>query len=263
MGYSAFTRKRAVPGVLAPGKRVYAIGDIHGRLDLFARIIAAIEADTASRPQAEVTIIIIGDFIDRGSRSADMIRLLRKCDLFARMIILKGNHEATMVDALKGVYDAMSVWMEFGGDATLESYGVARASIEEGNPRELVRAARRKVPISDVEWLDSLPVYYREDGYFFVHAGVRPGVPLRLQSVDDMLWIRGHFTSSDVMHEAVIVHGHSVEPAGVALLDNRIGLDTGAGHGGMLSAVVLEEDQRWIIDSETVVARSAGATLAL
>jgi len=255
--YPLIKRKRAAPGTLAPGKRIYAIGDIHGRKDLFEQVVTAIEEDTARRSTAEVTIIVLGDFVDRGSQSAAMISLLRACGRFTRMIVLKGNHEATMVDAVKGAYDAMDAWIEFGGGATLESYGVSRACVEDGDARALVKAAQLKVPASDIAWLDALPIFHREDGYYFVHAGIRPGVSLRRQSVEDQLWIRDAFTSSDATHEAVVVHGHSVEDSGVAFCDNRIGVDTGAGRGGVLSAVGLEEDRRWVIDSQQQVARSS------
>lgn len=234
-------------GVRSPMReRIYAIGDIHGRLDLLRALLIAIEVDASGRAPMPTRVVILGDFIDRGPDSMKLITIFAGMKS-SRVVVLKGNHEAALVDALRGDHDAMDLWMAYGGDATLRSFGVAETEIDPDDSRALIELARKIIPRNLVEWLERLPVFYRRGPYYFVHAGVRPGVPLERQSVDDQLWIRDGFTQSTNDYGAVIVHGHSINEDGVIFCANRIGVDTGAYRTGMLSAVGLEADNQWAV----------------
>jgi serine/threonine protein phosphatase 1 len=220
-------------------ERIYAIGDVHGRLDLLHRLIGMIEDDLAHGHPA-TRLIFLGDVIDRGPDSAELVALLMKLDGNPRVTVLKGNHEAALADAWRGDHDALEGWLANGGDATLRSYGADRASLETADTRTLFRLLQRTIPERVIRWCERLPVSERVDGYMFVHAGVRPGVALEAQSEDDMLWIREEFTRSDVDHGAVIVHGHSAQSDGIHFAANRIGVDTAAYRSDRLSAVVID-----------------------
>ncbi|WP_294392555.1 metallophosphoesterase family protein [uncultured Sphingomonas sp.] len=235
---------------LPPGQRVYAIGDVHGRLDLLDALVAKIRSDNAERPGGEVTIILLGDIIDRGPSSAEIVQ---QCMDFtkrsAAFVVLKGNHEAMMVRAYRGDFGALGAWVDHGGDATLQSWGVPTDMIADAYPALLLAEMRRHVPRSAIDWMDRLPLSYRSGSYFFVHAGIKPGVPLARQRERDMLWIKEAFTDDVSLHPMMIVHGHSVRIEGPELLHNRIGLDTGAYRSDILSALGLEGSRRWIIQT--------------
>ncbi|WP_375401951.1 metallophosphoesterase [uncultured Sphingomonas sp.] len=235
-----FSRSRVAP-------RVYAIGDIHGRLDLLAELTKLIRIDVAGRAHRPTRIVILGDFIDRGCDSASLIRLFMRLREERDFVILKGNHEAAMCDALNGDHAALDLWLAHGGRATLASFGVDAAAPDlEDGPR-LLRAARLAIPKPVRSWLAGLPTHMRSDDHYFVHAGVRPGVGLDEQTDEDRLWIGDEFTGSLADHGAVIVHGHTVCEGGVHLGANRIGVDTGAYRTGRLSAVGLEAGNAWIV----------------
>lgn len=227
-------------------ERIYAIGDIHGRLDLLRALLIAIEVDASGRAPMSTRVVILGDFIDRGPDSMKLMSIFAGMKS-SRVVVLKGNHEAALVDALRGDHDAMDLWMAYGGDATLRSFGVTETEIDPDDSRALIELARKIIPRNLVEWLEKLPVFYRRGPYYFVHAGVRPGVPLERQSVDDQLWIRDEFTQSTDDYGAVVVHGHSVNEDGVIFCANRIGVDTGAYRTEVLSAVGLEADNQWAV----------------
>jgi len=227
-------------------ERIYAIGDIHGRLDLLRALLIAIEIDASARAPMPTRVVILGDFIDRGPDSMKLMTIFAGMKS-SRVVVLKGNHEAALVDALRGDHDAMDLWMAYGGDATLRSFGVTETEIDPDDSRALIELARKIIPRNLVEWLERLPVFYRRGPYYFVHAGVRPGVPLERQSVDDQLWIRDEFTQSTNDYGAVIVHGHSINENGVIFRANRIGVDTGAYRTEVLSAVGLEADNQWAV----------------
>jgi len=234
-------------GVRSPMReRIYAIGDIHGRLDLLRALLIAIEIDASARAPMPTRVVILGDFIDRGPDSMKLMTIFAGMKS-SRVVVLKGNHEAALVDALRGDHDAMDLWMAYGGDATLRSFGVTETEIDPDDSRALIELARKIIPRNLVEWLERLPVFYRRGPYYFVHAGVRPGVPLERQSVDDQLWIRDEFTQSTNDYGAVIVHGHSINENGVIFRANRIGVDTGAYRTEVLSAVGLEADNQWAV----------------
>lgn len=224
---------------LPAGRRIYAIGDVHGRADLLERLHRRIAMDAELNPIADPLLICLGDYVDRGPDSAGVINLLLE-DAPAGMkrIALLGNHEALMLRFL--VDESVApVWLANGGDATLESYGVDPLNSYEQARRELHRA----LPPAHRALLESLALSHSEGGYFFVHAGVKPGLALELQKREDMLWIRGEFLHSDADHGKVVVHGHSIT-AEPEIRPNRIGIDTGAYASDRLTCLVLEGDKK-------------------
>ncbi len=215
--------------MLPPGERIYAIGDIHGCLDKLRALHGTIRADLKAHPCRRHTVVHLGDYIDRGPDSAGVVAFLRGCDL--PCVNLMGNHEATALAALSGDGAACADWLAYGGDAALRSWGCDPAGPRSG----------WHLPEADLAWMRSLPATHRAGGYFFVHAGVRPGIPLDAQDPEDLLRIRRPFLDSDADHGAIIVHGHTPtrgrEPERHA---NRINLDTGAVYGGPLTCGVFE-----------------------
>ena len=163
-----------------------------------------------------------------------------------RFVVLKGNHEAMMVDALAGDFDALSLWRQFGGDATLASWGIAAKLLHDGPSTELLRTARAVIPGAVLRWLKTLPLTWHIGNYLFVHAGIRPGVPVTEQLEEDLLWIRNEFLATDLVHPAMVVHGHAIRDE-VEMRGNRIGIDTGAYRTGILSALGLEGMERWTL----------------
>ncbi|WP_425228646.1 metallophosphoesterase family protein [Sphingomonas sp.] len=239
-----FWQRRAVP---PPAQRLYAIGDVHGRLDLLIAMVEAIKADVLARSPASTNVIVLGDFIDRGPDSARAVDLLMRLRVEPRVVVLKGNHEAAMVDALAGDFHALDLWLAHGGLATLASYGVDTAVLDLDDTAQLLRVAREAVPAEVRRWMEQLPSYAAFGRYYFVHAGINPGVPLDQQTDASRLWITDAFTASDEDHGAIVVHGHSINEDGVVIAANRIGVDTGAYRTGRLSAVGLQDGEVWII----------------
>lgn len=225
------------PAALPPGQRIYAIGDVHGCDDRLAVLHQLIAADLAARPVADALLLHLGDYIDRGEASAAVLQRLSRPRPapFPRIINLMGNHEAMMLSALDSEDpEAVMQWLANGGAETLASWGLSRRS----RPREWARA----VPPEHVAFLRGLPLYHAAGGYVFVHAGLRPGVPLERQSRHDLLWIREPFLSWQGDSPFVVVHGHTPEHD-VVVRTNRIGIDTGAVMGGVLTCVALEGDR--------------------
>jgi len=211
------------PGWLAPGQRIYAVGDVRGDLGAVRAMHAAIGGDLAARPCPRATLIHLGDVIGADAGSAEILALLTAPVPGLPIITLRGDHEQMLLDALDGDPAAATDWShETGGDART------------GWPARL--------PARHVAFLRGLPDRHRASGYFFAHAGVRPGIPLLRQSGADLRGIRQLFLSSEQQFGAIVVHGHSVVPSPV-VLPNRIGIDTGAGMGGRLTCAVLEEDR--------------------
>ncbi len=222
------------PAALPPGRRVYAVGDVHGCAGQLAALHAAIAEDLAHRPVASPLLLHIGDYVDRGSDSAGVIACLLAGPALpaeVEVVNLMGNHERTMLDALDGDRAAGTDWLFQGGRPTLESYG-----IDPDGPRE---AWAPGLPPEHLAFLRGLALQRAEGGYLFVHAGVRPGVPLDAQVPEDLLRIRQPFLYTEQKLGAVVVHGHTPVKAPV-VRDNRIAIDTGAVFGGKLTAVVLE-----------------------
>lgn len=224
------------PGHLPDGQRVYAIGDIHGCADRLWALHAAIAEDLAARPVANPLLLHVGDYVDRGPDSAGVVRRLAAGDPLPglRTINLMGNHERTMIDALEGAGASATDWMISGGREALASWG--------GDPDAPRDTWRGHVPDRDMTFLSSLALSHRLGGYLFVHAGIRPGVPLGFQTDQDMLTIRNSFLYSEQDFGVVVVHGHTPRMA-PEIRFNRIGIDTGAVFNGKLTCAVLESDK--------------------
>ena len=217
----------------------YAIGDVHGRDDLLALLLERIIFEhQQTHPGRSGVIVYVGDYIDRGARSREVIdRVMRGVPGF-ETVCLKGNHEDLLLKCVESDDPHhWQVWLRNGGDATAESFGL---NLEFGDydPASLALAVGSK----RLKWLEALPVTYRAGNYFFVHAGIVPGRALEDQVEKDLIWIRDRFLESDEDHGVVVVHGHtpSHEPE---LKFNRIGVDTGATFWGRLTAVALCDDK--------------------
>lgn len=231
------------------GRRVYAVGDIHGRDDLFADLIDRITADNAARNPAEVTVILLGDLIDRGPESAQVMeRAIALRNEMPDTRLLIGNHEECFLAALGGDVRRLRYFMRIGGDATIRSYWKDDASFADASFEEVVERLPHLVPTQHVQFLNEGEDLIEIGDYVFVHAGIRPGVPFEKQALADLRWIRDEFLDDLSDHGKMIVHGHSItsEPDEQV---NRIGIDLGAFQSGSLGALGLEGDKRWYLFS--------------
>jgi serine/threonine protein phosphatase 1 len=227
---------------LPEGELVYAIGDIHGRADLLTLLLARIAADAEASPNiTRRTLIFVGDYVDRGPDSRQVVetlvsRLPQGFDAF----FLKGNHEAILLEFLEDA-SWLDDWRANGADATLRSYGVDVEGLAgtRAPPEAWRQAFAASIPDSHRRFYEGLEVMVARGGYLFVHAGVRPGVPLDAQNPDDLIWIRGAFLNSDASFGKMVVHGHT-PVATPEMRPNRIGIDTGACFSGRLTALRLE-----------------------
>ncbi len=230
--------------------RAYAIGDIHGRLDLLDDLLRRIDDDMQRRSPRRTYIVFLGDLVDRGPDSRGVIdRLIGYRPFGAKPAFLAGNHEEAFLRVLEGEEEVLESWLRFGGGECLKSYGVDPESLNDMPPKTMLQRIRRQVPAAHVQFLKSFADSLRFGDYLFVHAGIRPNVPLEEQQLDDLRWIREPFLSHQGRHEFFVVHGHTVTPQ-VEELENRIGLDTGAYLTGRLSAVGLEDERRWFLAAE-------------
>jgi serine/threonine protein phosphatase 1 len=235
------------------GELVYAIGDVHGRYDLFKAMLGRITADAAERAHGRLPMLVMcGDYVDRGPESAQLLTALdwiRRDGRFA-LHLIKGNHEAAFLDFLKEPQDGKS-WLCFGGDTTLRSYGVTPPADFDDVP-ELMRARDdliERMPAAHLRILNMLELMVTIGDYAFVHAGILPGVPLARQKAEDLLWIRGPFLEQTGRFEKRIVHGHSWIEAAPEIYDNRIGLDTGAYETGVLTAIRIEDNEVLVLQT--------------
>ncbi|MCX7162053.1 MAG: metallophosphoesterase [Betaproteobacteria bacterium] len=230
-----------------PDTVIYAIGDIHGRGDLLAAISDQIAADAERRPARRRLALYLGDYISRGLDSRQVVdRVLQWLPQGFERVTLKGNHEDLLLRFLAGDLDAGRHWFDYDGLDTLAHYGVTgvdRLARDDAGVARLRDRLASALPPSHLDFFKSLPVSYRAGDYFFVHGGVRPGVPLTQQSDHDCMWIRDAFLDSEDDHGAVVVHGHSISAQPV-VRRNRIGIDTGAYHSGVLTCLVLEGESR-------------------
>lgn len=236
----------------------YAIGDIHGHIGLLHAAHARIAEDQARHGAG--TIIHVGDLVDRGPDSRGVIDYLSKGIAGgADWVVLKGNHDRMFARFLDDPFDrdpglrADLGWLHprLGGGATLASYGIANAA---DRPIAPVHAeALAAVPAAHRAFLAACPTQYRRGDCVFVHAGIRPGVPMDRQSETDLVWIREPFLSDPTDHGALIVHGHTALDAATHY-GNRLNLDSGAAYGGPLSAVVIEGRSAWLLTDQGRVA---------
>lgn len=267
------------------GMRLYAVGDIHGRADLLEQLLGLIAADAAQHPAQACWLLFLGDYVDRGPQSREVLELLTR--LWQRGFaaaaqsadpgdqaestgtgppggadaaadperapealscgFLMGNHEQSMLHFLADPLGAAQ-WLEYGGLETLASYGVAAPAPDFDGLMEAGAALRAAVPAHHLAFLEGLELSRQFGDYLFVHAGIRPGVPIEDQEPADLLWIREPFLSHQKPHPLMIVHGHQIRD-GVDLRLNRIGIDTGAYATGCLSCLVLDGAERWLIDT--------------
>ena len=233
----------------ARGHRAYVIGDVHGRLDLLDRLLATIHRELDERPARKTLLVFVGDLIDRGPSSAQVIERLRTYRRpGVRPLFLLGNHEEVLLRIHGGDPSPIASWLKFGGAQCLASYGVDPAALARKNDAEVLAAVRKAIPGNHVDFLKSFADTCRFGDYLFVHAGIRPGVELDLQAQSDLRWIRGPFLLDDSDHGFVVVHGHTITP-GVDEQVNRIGIDTGAYRSGVLTALAIEGEQRWFLDT--------------
>ncbi len=245
-------RARAVSG---PAKRVqvphgvlvYAIGDIHGRADLLAELHEAVIVDSAARAAARRVLVYLGDYVSRGRQSRRVVDMLLEPGPpgFERVRLL-GNHEELLLRFLDGDLGAGMQWLDHGGDAMLEEYGIDVRGCGVGECSRLALLRERlqaTLPREHDAFFRSLRTRHQEGDFGFVHAGVRPGVPFARQSAQDLISIRAPFLESCEDHGLVIVHGHSISET-PEVRHNRIGIDTGAYWSGVLSCLVLQGTER-------------------
>jgi serine/threonine protein phosphatase 1 len=231
---------------LPPGQLLYAVGDIHGRLDLLESLLGMIAQDAPARASVpQKTLVFVGDYIDRGPDSRGVIERLIGDPLPGfDAHFLKGNHEAILLDFLEEP-PLLNHWLMNGGDATMRSYGVdVERLVRLRAPSEIWRNAfADTLPESHLRFFRQLKLSVSFGDYLFVHAGVRPGVPLGAQSEADLVWIREPFLESVERFGKVVVHGHTPGREPVTR-PNRIGIDTGAVFTGRLTALKLQDESR-------------------
>ena len=233
------------------GMRVYCIGDIHGRVDLLGALHRGIVEDAASAEPMRNVAIYLGDYVDRGMHSREVIDLVLDNPLPEfDTIYLKGNHDDSLLRFLQDP-EVGPAWFSYGGDATVLSYGVRMAPNKIGRDRfeDMRLQLEANLPARHREFLESLQMTHVCGDYLFVHAGLRPGVPLARQNPDDMMWIREEFLESRYDFGKVVVHGHSVTEA-PEMKPNRIGIDTGAYASNTLTCLILEADRHFFISTE-------------
>ncbi len=236
-------RLPAVPG----GARYYVVGDIHGRLDLFEALIAAIEEDDERQPAARTEIVLLGDLVDRGPDSAGVIARTREWQKRRTVHVLAGNHEEMFLEAFEKP-DVLRHFLKHGGRETIMSYGISKKQFNAMTLDELFAKLPQIVPQSERDYIAGFEEMIIAGDYLFVHAGIDPAVPIEAQKRSDMLWIRDRFLSHEGPLEKVVVHGHTIFDS-VMDCGNRIGIDTGAFRSGVLTALVLEADHRRILQA--------------
>jgi serine/threonine protein phosphatase 1 len=224
------------------GRRIYAVGDIHGRADLLTKLFGRIDEDLKARPTADAVQVFLGDYIDRGSSSRQVIDLLIERRRGHPIVLLKGNHEECVVKFLSDP-TVLSEWKNMGGLNTVLSYGVTptrRDALQ--SQQQVATAFEQSMPEDHRRFLQGLALSFTCGDFFFAHAGVRPGIPLQEQSQRDLLWIRDDFLLHEEHFGKIVVHGHAParEPE---IRPNRINIDTGAYATGQLTCLVLEDDQ--------------------
>ncbi len=232
------------------GTRYYVVGDIHGRLDLYEALIAAIEQDDAAARPAESRVVLLGDLVDRGPDSAGVLARTRAWQQQRNVRVLAGNHEEMFLAAFEKP-EALRHFVKHGGRETIMSYGLSKKQFGALDVDAMFALLPRLVPDNERDYIASFEAMIIAGDYCFVHAGVDPAQPLAEQKRSDLLWIRDRFLSHEGPLEKVVVHGHTIFDR-VMDCGNRIGIDTGAFRSGVLTALVLEGDQRKILQACSV-----------
>ncbi|MBN9348800.1 MAG: serine/threonine protein phosphatase [Devosia sp.] len=221
---------------------VYAIGDVHGCLEQLLALEARI-AEDARDFEGEKWLVTVGDHVDRGPRSADVIsHVMGPAPASFRRFALIGNHEQMMLDFL-GNPAAHAYWLDEGGMETLASYGIEIDYPPLRTSEALRRMLDERFPVDHRRFLEALPSWLSLPGWLFVHAGIRPGISLSMQSDDDLIWIRAPFLTSQLTGGLRVVHGHT-PGRDIIATPHRICIDTHCFHTGRLSAVRVTPDGR-------------------
>ena len=240
-------RQRTPTGV--PGYRAYVVGDVHGRLDLLQDLLAKIHAELQLHPSAKTLLVFVGDLIDRGPSSAQVVERLRTYKREGvRTVFLLGNHEEVLLRILGGDASLIDKWRWFGGAECLQSYGTDAAQLDRASDDEALAIVRKAIPREHVRFIEGFSDSCAFGDYLFVHAGIRPGVGVEQQSQSDLRWIRDPFLNDDSDHGCIVVHGHTIADD-VEHRVNRIGIDTGAYRSGILTALGIEGTDRWLVDT--------------
>jgi serine/threonine protein phosphatase 1 len=229
--------------------RAYAVGDIHGRIDLVDRLLKEITAEIADQPQSKVSIIFLGDVIDRGPASAEVVERLRTLNIPGVSVhFIMGNHEEVMLRVIEGETDLLRNWLRFGGTETLHSYGIEPRALKKLSSEELSARLKEAIPATHRRFVASFSDSIGFGDYVFVHAGIRPGIDLAEQSQADLRWIREPFLEDRTDYGFVVVHGHTITSE-VEVTPNRIAIDTGAYNTGTLTALAIDGKKRWLIQT--------------
>lgn len=253
---SSATKPRSVPD----GERVYAIGDIHGRIDLFENLIRLIEDDDAARGPARTTVVLLGDLIDRGPDSAAVVARARDWGQAREIEYIQGNHEEMLLSSRRKI-DALRGFLQFGGRETIQSYGVDAETIFTADFEELQALMNAAIPQDDVDFLQSFKKMVKIGDYLFVHAGIHPDTPIEDQLGRDCRWIREPFLSYKGDFGVCVVHGHTITEQ-PEVRHNRIGIDTGSFVYGTLTAIGLEGTDRWFLQARDDDAAASEASAA-
>lgn len=244
-----FSRKERKEPHGARGHRAYVVGDVHGRLDLLDMLLGEIEADLERRPAAKAVLVFVGDLIDRGPHSAQVVERLRTYRRSGvQTVFLLGNHEEVLLRVVQGESDLLPQWLRFGGKQCLQSYGLDPLLLTGKPHAEAIRMVRDAIPDAHVRFLQTFNDTFRFGDYLVVHAGIRPGVDLDAQRQSDLRWIREPFLEDETDHGVVVVHGHTISHE-VQERRNRIGIDTGAYATNVLTALAIEGRERWFLDT--------------
>jgi len=229
------------------GRRYYAVGDIHGRLDLFEAMIAAIEDEIMRAPGLDHRIVLLGDLVDRGPDSAGVIARTQAWQQARNVRVLAGNHEEMFLAAFEKP-ETLRHFLKHGGYETIVSFGVSPRQLAALELDELFALLPQVVSQATRDYIAAFETMIRAGDYVFVHAGIDPSRPLGEQKRSDLLWIRERFLNHQGPLEKVVIHGHTIFDK-VMDCGNRIGIDTGAFRSGVLTALVLESDQRRVLQA--------------
>lgn len=228
--------------------RLYAIGDVHGRFDLLQQMHEMIRDDLAQRPAADWRIIHLGDYIDRGPQSSEVLDFLVTCSLDQRILSLLGNHDEGFLEYL-ATGDTSGIFALHGGPDTARSYGVELDFTDTHTARLGYEALVKAVPQAHVDFIRTMPRSLSFGDFFFCHAGVNPVVPLDSQDPDDLLWIRTLFLKWTDPLDKVIIHGHTPQRV-IDIQPNRVNLDTYAWKNGILSAIIIDGTEKRFIEAK-------------
>lgn len=240
MPFGSTHHPRTNTASLPANTRIYAVGDIHGRSDLLSETINRIEDDLRRRPIQHAREVYLGDYVDRGPDSKGVIDQLAVRLIRRSAVCLRGNHEAVLESFLRDDPHTLHSWAQLGALHTFASYGVSlRSGTTTKSPLELQKSLRHALPRTHDLFLQCLTSTFSCGDFLFVHAGIRPGLPILEQNSEDLLWIRDEFLNSTIDHGKIIVHGHTPVDH-PEILNNRINIDTGAWFSGVLTCIAIE-----------------------